>query len=66
MYEKVVTALTDNKLVKAIQQASPIAQTSCLEGFDSVLNHFCPKMISFSFAGMMCRFVINTSIVKGD
>lgn len=49
VYEKVVAALTDNRLVKAIKQAYLIAQMSCLEGFHSVLNHFCPKMISFSF-----------------
>ena len=47
--------LTNNALVKGIKQASPLAQTSCLEGFDSVLNHFAPNMIAFSYAGMYCR-----------
>ncbi|XP_067054566.1 uncharacterized protein [Acropora muricata] len=58
VYEKLVTALTDKRFMKAINQASPMAQTSCLEGFHSVLNHFCPKMISFSFVGMMCRHIL--------
>lgn len=58
VYEKVVAALTDSRLVKSIMQASPIAQTSCLEGFHSVLNHFCPKMISFSYVGMLCRHIL--------
>ncbi|KAK3755170.1 hypothetical protein QZH41_010695 [Actinostola sp. cb2023] len=58
VYEKLTKALTNQNLVKAIKQASPIAQTSCLEGFHSVLNQFAPKMISYSFAGMYCRQII--------
>ena len=45
-YEKLCSALTNVNLIKAIKQASPFAQTSCLEGFHSVLNHFAPKMIA--------------------
>lgn len=54
-YEKLCSALNNSHLVKGIKQASPFAQTSCLEGFHSVLNHFAPKMIAFSYAGMYCR-----------
>ena len=48
-------ALTNNALVKGIKQASPLAQTSCVEGFHSVLNHFAPKMIAYSYIGIYCR-----------
>ncbi|CAH3028658.1 unnamed protein product [Porites evermanni] len=50
-YEKLYTALTKNSLVKGIKQASPFAQTSCLEGFHSLLNQFAPKMIAYSYVG---------------
>ncbi|XP_046845066.1 uncharacterized protein LOC124438917 isoform X2 [Xenia sp. Carnegie-2017] len=46
--------------MKSIQQASPVAQTSCLEGFHSVLNHFAPKMIHYSYVGMYCRHILAT------
>ena len=54
-YEKLYTALTKNSLVKGIKQASPFAQTSCLEGFHSLLNQFAPKMIAYSYVEMYCR-----------
>jgi hypothetical protein len=38
-------ALTNKILMNGIKQASPFDQTSCLEGFHSVLNQFSPKMI---------------------
>ena len=55
-YEKLHSALTNVNLMKGIKQASPFAQTSCLEGFHSVLNHFAPKMIAYSYVGMYCRY----------
>ena len=55
MYEKVKKALTANSLKKGIMQASPNAQTDCLEGFHSVLNLFAPKIIPYSYTGMYCR-----------
>lgn len=58
-YEKLCTALTNNSLVKGIKQASPFAQTSCLEGFHSLLNQFTPKMIGYSYVGMYCRYSVN-------
>ncbi|XP_015751817.1 PREDICTED: uncharacterized protein LOC107331715 isoform X2 [Acropora digitifera] len=58
VYDKLSAALTNNALVKGIKQASPLAQTSCLEGFHSVLNHFAPKMIAYSYIGMYCRHIL--------
>ena len=58
MYERLQSALTNVSLMKGIKQASPLAQTSCLEGFHSVLNHFTPKMIAYSYIGMYCRYGI--------
>ena len=43
--------------MNGIEKASPFDQTSSLEGFHSVLNHFAPKMIAFSHTGMIIRFV---------
>lgn len=58
MYEKVKKALSSDSLRKGIQQASPSAQTDCLEGFHSVLNQFAPKIIAYSYLGMYCRHII--------
>ena len=55
VYEKVSKALKNKRLTKGIQQASPLAQTSCLEGFHSVLNQFAPKMIAFSYIYMVLK-----------
>jgi hypothetical protein len=51
-----VGALTKKSLMNGIKQASPIGQTSCLEGFHSVLNQFSPKMIGYSYPGMLIRY----------
>lgn len=56
VYDKLYGTLTNNSLVKGIKQASPFAQSSCLEGFHSVLNHFALKMIFYSYIGMYCRY----------
>lgn len=54
-YDKLVETLTENSLVKGIKQASPLSQTSMLEGFHSALNYFAPKLIAYSYVGMYCR-----------
>ena len=53
--EKMKDALRSTRMVKAIKQASSVAQTSCLEGYHSVVNQFSPKMTHFSYPGMLCR-----------
>ena len=58
IYKKLYSTLTDKRLVAGIKKASPLDQTSCLEGFHSVLNYFAPKMIAYSFVGQYCRYVI--------
>jgi hypothetical protein len=55
VYEKVCKALKNKRLKKGIQKASPLSQTSCVEGFHSVLNQFAPKMIAYSYPGMYIR-----------
>jgi len=57
------SALNNASLVSGIEQASPKAQTSSLEGFHSTLNQFAPKMIAFSFIGMYCRLVIQSVFI---
>lgn len=64
VYDRLYSALTNNALVKGIKQASPLAQTSCLEGFHSVLNQFAPKMIAYSYIGLYCRWDINLYLIK--
>ena len=56
-YEKLCTALNKNFLRKGIEKASPVAQTSCLEGYHSVVNQFAPKMLAYSYLGMLSRLV---------
>ena len=68
-YNKMYAALTKKRLLAGIMQASPLDQTSCLEGFHSVLNQFSPKMISYSFPGMFCRYkylYINPFLPRGQ
>ena len=60
LYEKVVQVLTKQSLRDGIMQASPLSQTSCLEGFHSVVNHFAPKMIAYSYSGQYCRYRKNS------
>ena len=63
VYEKMCSSLNNKRLKKGIMQASPIEQTSCLEGFHSVLNQFSPKMIGYSYRGMYCRYYLTQAIL---
>ncbi|KAK3721668.1 hypothetical protein QZH41_013818, partial [Actinostola sp. cb2023] len=58
VYDRVCKVLTTDSLKRGIKQASPWAQTSCWEGFHSLLNQFAPKMIAYSYAGMYCRHIL--------
>ena len=53
--EKLSGLLTNSHLCKDITRLSPVHQTSSLEAFHSVIIHFAPKYVPFSFHGMNCR-----------
>ena len=55
--EKLSDLLTNSYLCKDITRLSPVHQTSSLEAFHSVIIHFAPKYVPFSFHGMNCRYV---------
>ncbi|CAB4029311.1 Hypothetical predicted protein [Paramuricea clavata] len=57
-YIKMHAALTKRSLVAGIKKASPLEQTSCLEGFHLVLNQFSPKMLSYSYPWMFARHAL--------
>ena len=54
---KLCAALQKSTLTKAIKMASSVEQTSCLEGYHSVVNQFAPKMFAFSYLGMLSRYL---------
>ena len=60
-YEKLCSALQKASLSKGIKMASSVEQTSCLEGYHSVINQFAPKMFAFSYLGMLARYVSHFS-----
>lgn len=54
---KMSSALNKTNLRKAIEKASSVEQTSCLEGYHSVVNQFAPKMLAYSYLGMLSRYL---------
>lgn len=56
-YEKLHAILQKTTLTKPITMASSVEQTSCLEGYYSVENQFSPKIIAFSYLGILSRYL---------
>ena len=54
-YAKLSELLTKTSLLKDVCQMSGEFTTSSLESFHSVLNHFAPKLLGFSYYGMTSR-----------
>jgi ABC-type transporter MlaC component len=62
-YTKLSSAMLKESLTKGIKQASPLDQTSFLEGFHSVVNQFSPKMNAYSFSGQFCRYNVLRNVI---
>ena len=60
-YDELCTILTKPALLTDIKKLSPKYQTSSVEGYHSVITHFAPKLLSFSYEGMACRCVSHFS-----
>ncbi|KAK3741667.1 hypothetical protein QZH41_016251, partial [Actinostola sp. cb2023] len=54
-FEKLSDILENKRIQDDIKQLSPYGQTSSIEGFHSIINHFAPKMVHFSYKGMWSR-----------
>ena len=57
-FEKLQDLLTTKQMEKDVRKLSPGAQTAVLEAYHSIVNHFAPKMIGFSFHGMHSRLLL--------
>ena len=53
--EKVSDIISNNRLMEDVRKLSPHHQTSSLESYHSVVNHFAPKLLAFSYVGIYCR-----------
>ncbi|XP_060084262.1 uncharacterized protein LOC132563537 [Ylistrum balloti] len=56
--EKLLPILDNRQMKMDIPMLSTNQQTSELEGYHSVINHFAPKMHGFSYYGMVCRLLL--------
>ena len=55
--EKLYDVICNAKLLEDIKKLSPHQQTSSLESYHSVINHFASKLPAFSYVGMKCRYL---------
>ncbi|XP_074647484.1 uncharacterized protein LOC141903285 [Tubulanus polymorphus] len=56
--DKIEEVLKGTRLVNKVTKMSPYGQTSQLECLHSVFNHFAPKMLQFSYRGLLSRLHI--------
>ncbi|KAK7502896.1 hypothetical protein BaRGS_00005845 [Batillaria attramentaria] len=52
---KLGEVLESRQMLKDVRKLSTGPQTSAIEAYHSVVNHFAPKMIGFHHHGMLCR-----------
>ncbi|XP_065890016.1 uncharacterized protein [Dysidea avara] len=57
-YEKLYDILCSKTLLPDIKKLSSQHQTSILEAYHSVVNHFAPKLLSFSYHGLYSRLLL--------
>jgi hypothetical protein len=55
--EKIIEAVTNKRLCNNIVKLSTYHQTSYLESFHSLINHFAPKQYAFSYKSMLARYI---------
>ena len=53
--EKLSDIITNTRFCSDVAKLSPAHQTSGLEAFHSVIIHFAPKSIAFSYSGILSR-----------
>ncbi|XP_050400994.1 uncharacterized protein LOC126817865 [Patella vulgata] len=56
--ERFQDVVSSRQMKKDIPMLSTGQQTSCLESYHGVFNHFAPKMIGFSYHGQLCRLLL--------
>lgn len=56
--EKLRDIVSSKYLIKDMRKLSSYYQTSSLESYHSVVNHFAPKLLAFSYTGIHCRLLL--------
>ncbi|KAK7473607.1 hypothetical protein BaRGS_00035154 [Batillaria attramentaria] len=56
--------LESRQMMKDVPMLSTGPQTASIEGFNSVLNHFAPKMYGFSYCGILHRSAVPQVVTR--